>query len=239
MRLRPDSARSIHFGINIITIPGALLSAQTSLKFQQAALAEGLEYQDVKTTPDRVVLVRTEGSPLELAVIIPNPQILQFLVVAPEPRTPLNTFAAEAQAATAAFSRVWSLDSRQIVGVDAAIRQLYEISAPHAFQELWERRLGQTNESLATFGRPVLGGGLRLVLAPLPDEANPVQIELKIESYLQDSSKLFIETQVRWANPLEQGAVYDPKQYLDEMQHFITTRIHRFMTGEPSNDTAK
>ncbi len=237
--MRPESARFIHLGINIITIPGALMSAQTALRFQQAAIAEGLEYQDVQTAPDRVTLARTSGSHLEISAITPNPQFLQLLVVAPEPKYALTSFAADVVAATAAFSRVWSVESRQIISVDAAIRELYEISATHAFQELWESRLGQTNEGLATFGRPVLGGGLRLVLAPLPNEANPVQIEVKIESFLQDASKMFVETQFRWTNPLEAGAPYDPKQYLDEMYAFITTKIREFMTGVTTSDNAK
>jgi hypothetical protein len=123
LRMKPESGRLIHVGIDFVTIPGALLSPQTSLRFQQAALSEGLEYQDVRSAADRLSLVRTTGSALEISVLTPDPQIVHLLIVASEPKTALLLFAEEAIAATAAFSRVWSSESRQIIRVDATIRE--------------------------------------------------------------------------------------------------------------------
>jgi hypothetical protein len=47
----------------------------------------------------------------------------------------------------------------------------------------------------------VLGGGLRLVMPPVKEGAEPVQIEIKIESFFRESQKLFIETFFVWPQP--------------------------------------
>jgi hypothetical protein len=90
----------------------------------------------------------------------------------------------------------------------------------------------RSGNTLSVFGKPVLGGGLRFVLAPLPEETNPVQIDVKIESFLQDPAKLFVETQFIWLKPGEVGASYDPKWYVEEMGNYIYSKIRKFMTGE-------
>jgi hypothetical protein len=64
--------------------------------------------------------------------------------VAPNPKGTLELFIQEAEAAIDAYKEVWEASNRQIVKADATIRQLCETTSPHAFQELWESRLGQS-----------------------------------------------------------------------------------------------
>jgi hypothetical protein len=107
---------------------------------------------------------------------------------------------------------------------------LYETSAEHAFQELWEMRLRQPPDSLAVLGRPVLGGGLRFVMPPQPDDPEPVQIEVKIESFLRDTKKIFVETQFAWPSPMSPGAPF-PVNRLEQVNKYIEESVISFITG--------
>ena len=143
----------------------------------------------------------------------------------------LDLLTREAEAAVRAFEATWGKERRQIISSDAAFRDLYETSAEHAFQELWEQRLGQSAQSLAILGRPVLGGGLRFVMPPLPDEVEPLQIEVKIESFLRDTKKLFVETQFAWPAPTSPGAPFDPAGKLKQLDDYIEHVVTSFLVG--------
>jgi len=81
------------------------------------------------------------------------------------------------------------------------------------------------------------GGGLRFVMDPVPNHDHPAQIEVKIESFLQDTSKVFVETQFNWLKP---QVSFDPKRHLDEMNQYIENQVRQFMIGEQkSNDAQK
>jgi hypothetical protein len=102
---------------------------------------------------------------------------------------------------------------------EATIKQLHGIIADRpSFQYLWEEILKQSEAKIASFGKPVLGGGLRVVVAPRPiDELNGeiVSVEYKIESFLQDPRYLYVENVYTW--PI-------PKQYKERNELFESTK---------------
>ena len=221
-----------HLGINFITIPVPVISHQTNLLFQQAVISHGLEFIRTENPKNQIVLTRESPSPLQVTVSVLEPQVGQVLVVAPNPKVSLELFIQEAEAALEAFEEVWSAQGRQIIRCDATIRELHETTSKHAFQELWEQRLGQSSQALATFGRPIRGGGLRFVMDPLPNETEPIQIEVKIESFLRDTTKIFVESQFIWSMPTPPGTPLDVRGRLSQMNSYIQSQVYSFLSGE-------
>lgn len=230
--MKPRSRRIIHLGINFITIPAPIITTQSLLAFQQAIISSGLDFVRMEHPENRIILTREVPSSLQISVSTLEPQSGQVLIVAPNPKAPMEVFIQEAEAALSAFEAVWPAQNRQIIKSDATIRQLHETTSEHAFQELWERRLGQPSQALAAFGRPIRGGGLRFVMDPLPDEQEPVLVEVKIESYLRDTTKMFVETQFGWLKPTEPGASFTVRERLTRMDEFIADRVQTFLSGE-------
>ena len=194
--MKIDHQKFIHLGINFLTSPRPILSQQKMLEFQQAIINNGLEFSRVEQNPGVLNIIRDSISPLTIRVVSPNQPLGQIIVISQFPKKPLNLFIDEACAAINAFNDVWGSDKRQILGGDTTLRELIETSSQHAFQELWEKRLEQSSKVLATFERPVRGGGLRFVLDPKPDDLQSSQMEVKIESYLKDSTKIFVESSI-------------------------------------------
>jgi len=212
--------------MNFFVIPAPQITAKTFLAFQQAIISQGLDFNKTDLLPNQIALLRTSTSPFQISIGTPDRQIGQILIVAPELVTPISIFTKEAEAALRAFEEVWIGQNRQIIQSDATIRELYETTSQHAFQELWENRLGQSSQGLGTFGKPIRGGGLRFVMDPT--EEDPVQAEIKIESYLQDTSKIFIETQFVW---VKQSADFHVNEHLEAMNEFINQKVLKFISG--------
>lgn len=233
--MKPGSRRIIHLGINFITAPAPVISHQTNLLFQQAIISCGLEFVRIENPKNQIVLTREVPSLLQVTVGVLEPQIGQILVAAPQPRG-LEVFIQETEAVLEAFKKVWSSQGRQIIKCDATIRELYETTREHAFQELWEQHLGQSSQTLATFGRPIRGGGLRFVMEPLSSETEPTQIEVKIESFLRDTTKIFVESQFNWPLPTPQDTPFDARRRLTQMNTYMEEQVNNFLSGE-INDT--
>lgn len=237
--MKPQSRRIIHVGINFLTIPPPIISPQTALVFQQAILNQGLEYQDVRLPPNQIILLRETPSPLQVNIgLSPDLQIGQILIVGENIKASvgLELFIQETEAVMNAFQNIWSSPNSQIIRNDSTIRELYETTSQHAFQELWEQRLGQTSQALATFGRPIRGGGLRFVMDPLLDDKDPAQIEVKVESFLADTSKIFVETQFNWTTPSRQQGQFNARERLEQMNEYIEKHIISFISGEKGSD---
>jgi hypothetical protein len=230
--MKKYSEQLIHLGINFLTLPGVTISNQSSLKFQQEINSNGLEFAKVDKAPDnsRLAIIRESPSPLQILVSVQQPPVAQLTIIAPNPKTTKDLFIDEVEAVISAYEGTWPAKSRQVVHSDGAIRELLEASGEyaHAFQELWEMRLKQPAESLKIFGKPIRGGGLRFVLDPLPAETDPVQIEIKIESYLLDTKKIFVETIFNWfaQTPL------NPRDRINSMDAYVKDCVHRFILGE-------
>ncbi len=230
--MKPHSRYILHLGINFITIPAPSVTPQSSLAFQQAIISSGLEFIRAENPKNRVVLTREVPSPLQISVSMLESQVGQVLIVSPRPKGTLDLFIQEAEAALEAFETVWPAQNRQIIKSDGTIRELYETTSKHAFQELWEKRLGQPSQSLAAFERPIRGGGLRFVMDPLPNEDDPVQIEVKIESFLRDTTKIFVETQFTWPRPTAPGIPFAARERLSQMNSYIENQVRAFLSGE-------
>jgi len=178
----------------------------------------------------RIEVVRDVPLPLQVVVSASTSQpIGQLLLVATHPERTLRYFIQETEQVVEAFEATWPASHRQIIKRDVTLRDLYETTSGHAFQELWETRLGQPTDSLAAFGGPVLGGGLRFVIPVQP--SRPAQIEVKIESYLADTSKVFVETQFTWPQPTPPGVSFDPRDRLLEVEDYIKNQVLAFILG--------
>lgn len=232
--MKTQSRVIIHSGINFISIPVPLVTNQTFLAFQQAVISHGLEYNRVEAPKNTISLIRDTPSPLQITVSALETQVGQLLIVAPQPKGPLDLFIKEAEAAVEAFETIWSSSNRQIVHADATIRQLYETTSQHAFKELWENRLGQPPQALSAFGRPIRGGGLRFVMDPVQEDL-PVQIEVKIESFLLDTTKIFVETQFTWPVPSAPQSPFNVKERIEKMNDYIETHVQPFISGEKND----
>jgi len=229
--VKPDSRKIIHLGINFIIAPRPNLEAKQKLAFQQALSDCGLEYTATNTpTREKFIVTRQAGSPLEIHVGIPNPQYGQFLVIASRPQCTLQLFIGEAEAAAQAFMNTWP-NNYQIISSDLSIRELHETTSEHAFKELWETRLHQPPEVLKVFNRPILGGGLRIVMPPIPSDQPPVQIEIKVESFLEDSSKIFVDLNCVFPAPEPAGSLFDINKRFTMANKYLEESVYPFIKG--------
>ncbi len=220
-----------HIGINFFLIPGVSISSQSALGFQQAIHNAGLDFSTVNFQPNGISVVRNEPSPLQIVVAMIEPPVGQLAIIAPFPKTTIAMFIDEANAVVEAYKAAWPARAWQVIKCDATIRELHETDSEHAFKELWENRLKQSPESLKIFGRPIRGGGLRFVFDPPPTDPEPIQIEVKIESFLNDVKKIFVETQFRWLTPRNPSEQINVQDRLQGMNDYIEQRIQGFLMG--------
>lgn len=230
--MKKFSRQLLHVGINFVLFPGPQVSNQTSLTFQQAIREAGLDISTVNFQANGIAAIRAEPSHLEISVAVnPQPPVGQLRIVSAFPKTGLPMFIKEAEAAVSAYQSAWSAPAWQIMGCDATIRDLYETEGEHAFKDLWEGRLRQPRESLQIFDKLIRGGGLRLVLDPKMEEEDPIQVEIKIESFLNDVKKIFVETVFRWLKPGNPSADISTRDRLEGMNKFIEDRVLAFIQG--------
>jgi hypothetical protein len=121
---------------------------------------------------------------------------------------------------------------------DAAIHCLYSCEGcDHAFQYIWEHLLGQRVADTEHLGKPLWGGGLRFVMPATPeDKPEPTGVEVKIESYLQDTSKLYVETHLLWPTPIQEDMFAKSSELLGRVDDYIKTKVANFIT-RPRTET--
>lgn len=230
--MNTETRQTIHLGINFLISPVPPLDSNSKLRFQQSLATSGIDFSHVELKEREIVVIREASPRLEIKVAaLPGAPLGQLLIVSPDPRCDLRLFAKDAEAIIEAFEATWTMPSRQIISSDVTLRDLYESSSEHAFQELWEGRLKQPPDSLARLGRPVLGGGLRFVMPPLSDEPYPHQIEVKIESFLRDSKKVFVETQFTWTAPTPPSVPWDAQKRLEQVDRYVEDQVETFVVG--------
>jgi hypothetical protein len=220
--------QSIHFGVGCVFTPQPVFDAVHALQFQQELAKEGLTFTSSNTPPGAIILGRT-APPLEIRVQQPGPPVGQLAVVAAWPQRTLDDFADEARMVVTAFGATWP-GQLQVIGRDVTIRYLYDVAGEHAFKYLWEERLHRREEELSAFGRSVLGGGLRFVIPPGDVSSGEPNVEVKIESFLTNPKKLFVELQMQWPRPASM-AEFEPGALLQEADRFATTEVIRFIGG--------
>lgn len=227
-----ESRQTMYMGINFVVSSMPVLSEPSKLKFQESLHTYGIDFTQVKYGDSEIFVGREAPTRLDIRVAAMGPPSLgQLLILAPQPGCDLILFAKEAEATVRAFDSTWPAEKRQVISCDATFRDLFETTSQHAFQELWEQRLGQSKDTLVVFGRPVLGGGLRFVMPAQPNEPEPVQIEVKIESFLRNTRKIYVETQFKWTHPTAPGEPLNPASRLEQVDKYIEGEILSFMMG--------
>ena len=228
--MRVDTQQSLHFGINHVIAPLPLINNKKQREFQGRLAEEGIEFEQSGCKGNDMRL--TNGPPRSLYVRVAQagPQVGQLLVVATHPNRPMELFIEEAGIVCAAFREVWP-GRCQIVARDCTIRNLYVAQAEHAFKYLWEQRLGQTAHQRSHFGRTVLGGGLRFVMPPDENAGKPANIEVKIESDLNDSTRIYVDVLFAWPQPMGPGAEMDPAPLLTEAKEYADGEVVDFILG--------
>jgi len=226
-----ESRMSIHFGINYIIAGSWAIEKKQCVDFEIALLDKQLEFGQTQMLAREFSLRRTDQSPLLVKITRVGPQVSGVSISSEQPQHQLEFFAKEAEAICQAWRQVWAANRVQILECRAGIRHLYSCR-DHAFKYLWENRLGQTAEDFHSLGRrPVLGGGLRLIMPPNREDAEPAQIEIKIESFLQDSKKLFVESAFVWPKPrlLPADKDFDPDFRLQCVEKYATNQVWNFI----------
>jgi hypothetical protein len=228
-----ESRQFIHMGVNYVVLPAFLVNRQASLNLQQTLLSAGVEFTSCACEGNTITVHRKAPFPLEARFVAPmaQPQPFgQILVLAPGQQWAFNGFCADAEAIFQAFGETWPAQNRRIIACDVTLRCLYQSSSEHAFKELWEQRLSQPSDALSALERKVLGGGLRFVMPPQSGEAEPTQVEVKVESYLQDTTKVFVEIQFAWPAP-QPGESFEVTRRLNQVNDYMIGQVHAFMTG--------
>lgn len=228
-----ESKTSMFFSISYVMAGAWTPDKAHFLDFQRALLDNGLEFSQSVSRANGYQLRReTPSSPLQVGLESPGPQVHSLQIAGPNPGYDLELFCRDAEAVTGAYQATWPLDQYQILSSTAKINHLYS-ARDHAFKYLWENRLGQSPEDFKRLGsRPVSGGGMRLVMPPHAVEGQePVSIELRIESFLRESTKLLVETVFTWPRPrtVAAGERFEPAGYMAQVEQFAANDVWNFV----------
>lgn len=228
----PETGRVIHLGTNFLLAPVALpIDTSHELDLRRYLADNQIEFERTERTGQFIKFFAKRTEPLEVHVGQAGPQVGQLLIVAPQPTQPFESFIQQAETVCGAFQSAWIAPQQQmqIISRDACIRYLYQSADNHAFQFLWERRLRQEADDMRILGRPVLGGGLRLVMPP--SEGQVTQVEVKIESFLRDSRMLFVELQFAWPHPVTPQEGFRPRELLMQVREYCDQHLVPFIIG--------
>jgi hypothetical protein len=234
-KVNRNSRTSIHFSVGYLLAGQWTAEKPRCLDFQKALLESEMDFSQTAFAANRFTLIRNEPSNLQVVLEVPGPQVAGVTVTAAFPQYDLAMFQKEADAVMDAYRRIWPMPQYQILQCSARIHQLYSCSE-HAFKYIWEDRLGQKPGDFASLGgRPVGGGGLRLVMPPAGgDQQEPASIELRIESYFRELAKLFIETVFVWPQPrvIGSGESFDASYRIGLADTYADNEVWNFVTGQ-------
>ncbi|MBI4834604.1 MAG: hypothetical protein HY811_07295 [Planctomycetes bacterium] len=232
-----ESRIPFHFGVNYIFAPMPVLTKEAFLDLQKELGGQGVNFVTAQREETSFNFVKEVQSPNLQLKIIAGAQtpigIGQLLIIESQPKEDSTFFIKQAEAICLSFNNIWK-QPFQIIKRDVCLRYLYQSKEQHAFQYLWEKRLGQDETGLSALGRPVLGGGLRLVMPPKKDEKIPCEIEVKIESFLRYTKKIFVETQFVWPQPLQPTKNFEPGKLLNLVDSYAKTEVIKFITATPN-----
>jgi hypothetical protein len=229
--LNRESRQSIHFSVSYVIAKEWLTDTIQRLEFQKVLAENQLDFPQITAGPHDFTLARTEQSPLQVRVASLGPRVSSIFIKSERPVHHLHLFAKEADAVCEAYRQTWLKEGCQILQCNARIRHLYSCEE-HAFKYLWETRLEQKPQDFHYLGkRPVLGGGLRLVMPAVKGDTEPTHIEIKIESFFQELKKMFIETFFVWPQPrlLPKNKKFDPEIRLTKVEKYATSKVCDFL----------
>jgi len=222
--------QTVHFGVGCVFSPQPVLDAQHSIKFQGDLADHGLVFTQAQTPPGAIVLTR-DVRPLEVKVLQLGPAVGSVVVIAGAPPwATLDEFQDEAQTVFQAYSTAWSGQQLQVIQRECSMNQLYDVKEDHAFKFLWERRLGCQEVELDVLRRPVLGGGIHLVIPPSADGVDEPNVDLKVESLFANPTKLVVQVVMQWRVSQVQSAL-DPGPILREADRFLSEEVVEFIAG--------
>jgi len=231
-RINRESRTSIYYGINYVLASPWNADKTTTVELQKALLENELDFAQTNFRGNSFTLTRNEPSSLQIKLESLGPQVSGIHVASPNPQHNVEMFVKEADAAYRACQHILLPDNCQIINCTARIRHLYS-SSEHAFKYLWETRLGQMPEDFRCLGgRPVAGGGMRLLMPPHAIRAEePRSVEIRIESFLREKNKLLVETAFTWPRPrmLHSGEKFDPGFRLKEVEKYAAAEVWNFL----------
>jgi hypothetical protein len=228
-----QSKTTVHLSIQYLLAGLWTPERARTVEFEKALLENGLDFGQTQTRDNSFTLIRTQPSHLQVKLESPGPQVVSLLVLASNPQYERELFSRDAEAVTRAFSKTWPADHYQVLTVNSKIHHLYSAQT-HAFQYLWEERLGQSPEDFRLLGqRPVAGGGLRFIMPPHAVEGGePTSIEVRVESFLREPQKVFIETAFTWPRPrvIRPEQDFEPQRYIEMTEQFAAEEVWNFLT---------
>jgi len=237
--IQRHSKTSIYFGLKYLLAGEWSDDRAKAIEFQKALLENGLEFAQINSRPRGMNLVRQQPAPLQVIFDSPGPAVLTLQIVSSPAQYDTEAFCRDAAAVTAAYQSTWPQEHYQILNSSATIHHLYSAQT-HAFEYLWEKRLGQSAKDFAVFGgRPVAGGGLRLILPPHSQAgAEPVSVELRIESFMREPQKLLVQTIFNWVKPvvLGPGQGFEPARLLETVEDFAANQVWQFISGTAESE---
>ena len=230
--MKKETRKTIYAGINYIVSPPPTMGLESRLEFQRQLSDANIELTDIKfdSQSQRLMGVRSNPMPLQVTIGLLAPTVGQLVIVAPDlGGRSLDIFGEEACDITRTFSNIWP--QRQVLGCDATIRNLYDSDTEHAFKEIWEVLLHQPSDRMNAFGRPILGGGLRFVMPKIDSDPSKPVIEVKVESFLQDTHKIYLDVSCNWPTPQQPDFALDPVNRINYVDDFIQKQVMDFVLG--------
>jgi hypothetical protein len=226
-----ESRQSIYFGVGYLIAGQWSCNAIKRLDFQKLLAEKQLDFPKTHVGVHDFTLIRAEQSPLQIKLASLGPRVSSISISSENPVHSLELFCKEAEVVCEAYRRTWLQQQCQILQSNATVRHLYSCQE-HAFKYLWEQRLGQDPQDFRHLGaRPVSGGGLRLVMPAVKDDKEPVQIEIKIESFFREPNKMFIETLFVWPKPrlLPPEEKFKPALRLTSVEEYAVSKVCEFV----------
>jgi hypothetical protein len=226
------SRKNIHVGINYILAPIPSIDRSSALKFQSQLEGDKIDITNVSYLSNQISMIRQNpGSSLEIKLLNVGPQVVQLVILLSQPEYSIELIEEEVDRIVTIFNNVWPTNGKQLIACDTTIRTLFDSTSNHAFQEIWENRLNQKKEELSILGRPIQGGGLRFVLPPSdPRDPNDYIIEIKIESFLPDPRKIYVESQFIWKIPSVLKTHISGSDKIELVEKFINDNIIQYIT---------
>lgn len=228
-----ESARVIHIGVNYVVAPKKAMTVDEKLKFQKELSIVGIDAENIKKKREGIAInAFYEGTPLIVETFMNSPNTGQLLIVMPEnPNSIL--FPQIADAVGDIYLKVFTDPKpKACPAKDGCIRKLYSCGEgyPHAFKYIWEKMLGKTTSHLSPFGKPIAGGGLRFVMPPSGDD--PVETQVRIESFFSDPKSVWIEVTMKWLQPEKIESGFRATQLCARLNSFLNENVVNFVQAQ-------
>ena len=237
------SRQTIQFTVAFLVGPALALDEERISAFRSRLEEEGIRFEHAETADSTLVLARQAPSSFQVQITSgevgggPEPVPVSQIVIATAigqdvPVAEPSEFADAAHEVTDIARDVWP-EMEYVLGWNTGVRSLFASSTEHSFQYLWEQRLGQSTDDLSVFGRPILGGGLRLMFPPGQAEGEQYQAEVRVESFLEDVRRIYVELNLASGNPEPINAL-NPTALVGTTEGFMQDRLLPFLrAAEP------